>query len=182
MIIQMHGEKMTSKPDISKIEGVGDLAKGRPTLGDTMSIAVYRMVVDSIKTAITMEYGVEKTAEIIYRAGEHAGRVMYAGFLRNVKDETELFEKVRDLFLIFKIGFFEVVSKDDENREFLFDISEDLDCSGLPEDGSTKCIFDEGLISGILYSFYGRHYITHEISCWGTGEESCVFKSVSAQE
>ncbi|MCE5270011.1 hypothetical protein LLH00_01850 [bacterium] len=170
---------MATNLDVRKIDGVGDLAKGRPTLGDMMSIAIYRMVIDSIKTAMIKECGVEKTAEIIYRAGEHAGKGMYAGFLRNVKSEEELFEKIRDLFLVFKIGYFEVVSKDDESREFMFDISEDLDCSGLPEDGSTKCIFDEGLISGILFSFYGRHYITHEISCWGTGEESCVFKSVS---
>ena len=167
---------------MKQIEQMGNISQGRPTLGDTMSVAVYRMVVESIKSSIVKECGLEKMAEIIYRAGEHAGKVIYNGFLRNVKDEKELFEKIRDLFLIFKIGIFEVVSKDDESREFIFDISEDLDCSGLPEDGTTKCMFDEGMLSGILKEFYGRSYITREINCWGTGDESCVFKSEMAAE
>lgn len=165
------------KINTSKDNRIGDIQRGRPTLGDTMSIAVYRMVVDSIKTAVATECGVEKMAEIIYRAGEHAGRVMFSNFLRNLHDEDELFEKIKDLFLIFKIGLFEVVSKDDENRVFVFNIAEDLDCSGLPEDGTTKCMFDEGMLSGILREFYGRSYITRELNCWGLGDESCVFRS-----
>ena len=37
-------------------------------------------------------------------------------------------------------------------------VSEDLDCSGLPELGYGVCVYDEGFISGILESFTGRPF------------------------
>jgi predicted hydrocarbon binding protein len=56
-------------------------------------------------------------------------------------------------------------------------VSEDLDCSGLPELGYGVCVYDEGFISGILESFTGRPFDVKEIDCWCTNERTCRFEA-----
>lgn len=86
------------------------------------------------------------------------------------------------MLMKFKMSKFSVQKLDRKNKQFAFGIKEDLDCSGLPPDGETKCDFDEGMISGLLSGFYGGEFFTRETGCWGTGDRSCFFKSVPLEK
>jgi uncharacterized protein len=160
---------------------IGDLRKGRPTLGNSMSVAVYRLIVYSLRAELINRFGKEEVENIFYQSGQLIGETVHSSFMVNVNDESELYSSISSFFLNAKIGRFEV-KKSYENGEMLFSLSEDIDCSGLASDGETKCSIDEGIISGILSSFYQKTYITKEVGCWGTGEKSCFFKSVALKE
>jgi predicted hydrocarbon binding protein len=54
-------------------------------------------------------------------------------------------------------------------------ISEDLDCSGLPELDYEICVYDEGFIAGLLESFTGERFSVKEVDCWCTGDRTCRF-------
>ena len=168
---------MSEKIDLDKLNFVGDLRKGRPTLGNMMRVSVYRLLVYSMKAVMTEDLGKEKTDELFYTAGKLAGRTIFGGILKDERKDFDLLEEIKDLLLRTRIGLFEVKQYDESTKTFLFVVNEDLDCSGMPIDGETKCAFDEGLISGILSDYYGIEFETKEIGCWATGEKSCIFRS-----
>jgi hypothetical protein len=60
-----------------------------------------------------------------------------------------------------------------EEGFFVFNASEDLDCSGVPEIGWPICQYDEGIIAGILSKFTGKKIVAKEVDCWATGERFC---------
>lgn len=168
---------MSERIDLDKLDFVGDLKKGRPTLGNLMRVSVYRLLVYSMKAVMTEELGKGKTDKLFYTAGQLAGTTIFRGILKEEKKDFNLFDEIKDLLEKCKIGLFEVKQYDEHTKTFLFVVNEDLDCSGLPIDGETKCAFDEGLISGILSSYFNTEFETKEIGCWATGEKSCIFRS-----
>ena len=168
---------MKNEIALDDIPIVGDLRMGRPTLGNMVNVSVYRLMLYSLKAALTAKVGKEEATQIVYLGGKLAGKTIYLNLFKKVTDEVEFFERIGELFLRFKIGRFEVQKIDKKNKRFIFNLREDLDCSGLPPDGETKCNFDEGLFSGMLSEYYDSDFITIEKSCWGTGDKSCFFES-----
>jgi len=73
------------------------------------------------------------------------------------------------------IGVLRVEKADAERGEFVVTVSEDLDCSGLPETGDAVCTFDEGFIAALLESYTGRPFKVKEVDCWCTGDRTCRF-------
>ena len=57
-------------------------------------------------------------------------------------------------------------------------VSEDLDCSGLPELDYEICVYDEGFIAALLESFSGKPFKVKEVDCWGSGARVCRFTVV----
>lgn len=157
---------------------LGDLQKGRPNLGNIMSVSVYRLTMYSIRSVLEVKCGKEMANEIIYDAGRLAGRTIYDNLLQKITSTQTLFEVLIKIFQKAKIGVLSVEKADTRNNIFTLNLSEDLDCSGLPADGETKCSFDEGLISGILTGHFKQEFHTKEIRCWGIGEKFCSFKSM----
>ena len=69
---------------------------------------------------------------------------------------------------------------DVEAGAFVLTVSEDLDCSGLPELDFEICTFDEGFLAGVLQSFFtGRSFKVKEVDCWCTGDRTCRFTATS---
>jgi predicted hydrocarbon binding protein len=75
------------------------------------------------------------------------------------------------------IGILRVELADFNLGHFILTISEDLDCSGLPELGDEVCTYDEGFIAGILQSYTGSPFQVKEVDCWCTGDRTCRFKA-----
>ena len=80
------------------------------------------------------------------------------------------------------IGILRVEKTDFEKGEIVLTISEDVDCSGLPESESEACIYDEGFISAILECFTGAKFTVKEIDCWCTGDRTCRFSAIAIKE
>ena len=53
---------------------LGDVATGRPNLGSTMDVNVYRLMQFTLRDVIIKEYDTETADRIFYDAGQHAGR------------------------------------------------------------------------------------------------------------
>lgn len=154
---------------------LGDIELGRPNLGPTTLVAVYRLMQYTMRDVLITEYGPQTAGQLLAKAGKVAG----AEFCKSVLDTklgfnefiSDLQEKLRSL----KIGILRIEKADIEKLEFVLTVDEDLDCSGLPLLGETVCDYDEGFIAGILNTYTGKEFNVKEIDCWASGERTCRF-------
>ncbi len=157
-------------------EAIGDIEAGRPNLGDTMPVSVYRLFQFAMRDILNSKYGTEATTEIFRECGLLAGRE----FCKNVLDKSldfngfiaQLQKKLQEL----GIGILVVEKADVEKLEFTLTVAEDLDCSGLPITEESVCDYDEGFIAGIMKEYTGMAFIAKEIDCWATGDRVCRFQ------
>ena len=93
----------------------------------------------------------------------------------NIKDFNEFVNSLQKKLRDMGIGILRVEEADIDKGTFVLAVSEDLDCSGLPEVGYEICVYDEGFIAGLLESFSGRPFKVKEVDCWCTGDRTCRF-------
>jgi uncharacterized protein len=155
---------------------LGDITLGRPNLGTNTHVVVYRLMQYTMRDVLEKHLGPEKTNVFFVEAGYKAGEE----FCKNLLDckldfdgfTAELAQKLEQ----FGIGLLRVEKADLNNLSFVFSLSEDLDCSGLPYSGVEFCDYDEGFIAGILHQYTSKSFKVKEIDCWGTGDRTCRFK------
>ena len=154
---------------------LGDMAKGRPHLGPDTRLEVYRLMQFSFRDVMEQHLGTEKTDQIFYEAGKLAGVEFYQHVVSGVKDFNEFIKNLQEKLRDMKIGILRVEEASMEKGSFILTVSEDLDCSGLPELGYEICTYDEGFIAGLLESFTGSPFKVREVDCWCTGDRTCRF-------
>lgn len=159
-------------------ELIGNIAKGRPTLGDKTRIEVYRLMQFTIRHVIVKEFGVEKTEAIFYQAGKIAGKAFYMNMLVPEDNFDKYIQQLEKVLKEMGIGILVVEHADMENGELTLTVSEDLECSGLPNLDYEICTYDEGFISALIESFTGIPFHVKEIDCWCTGHRICRFHAV----
>lgn len=154
---------------------LGDLELGRPNLGDTTRVEVYRLMQFCFRDVLEQKYGAEATDELFYEAGKLAGFEFAAHALKGSTDLGDYVAELQSVLRDMGIGILRVEKADEEHGEFVVTVSEDLDCSGLPELGDTVCVYDEGFIAALLESFTGKRFLVKEVDCWCTGDRTCRF-------
>ena len=154
---------------------IGDIREARPNLGDKMHVVYYRLTTFSIKNVLDKELGKQRADTLFKQAGKDAGKELYNQYFAGVRTMNELVKRLARFFNEHNIGIFRIESTDEEKGRFEFTVLEDLDCSGTPVKGESKCKFDEGFIAGILESYLGRTIEVAEEECWGTGAKVCRF-------
>jgi predicted hydrocarbon binding protein len=158
-----------------KWEDIGDIEFGRPNLGLTTYVSVYRLMMYTMRAVLEKEYGDEQARKLLIDSGRVAG----TAFVKNVLDTTlplsEFIADIHEKLLDLKIGVLRVEKSDEDNLDFIVTVSEDLDCSGLPIKGMTVCDYDEGFIEGIFNVYTGKKFAVKEIDCWSTGDRTCRF-------
>jgi len=159
-----------------KWSDLGNIELGRPELGNTTYVSVYRMLQFSIRSAIAQEYGGKAAQKIFYNAGLMAGKEFCKNNLDTNMDACYFFQHLAGVLKDFNIGLLAVEKSDLGNLNFVVTISEDLDCSGLPDANETVCGFDEGFISGVLREYMGIDFLVKEIDCWSNGHKLCRFE------
>lgn len=155
---------------------LGDIELGRPTLGNTTFVTVYRMMKFSLHSSISERFGGKVAQKIFYRAGEMAGKEFCTNMLDKSLDACAFFDLLARKLDEFNIGIMKVEHLDDFNRNYTVTIEEDLDCSGLKNTGETVCGFDEGFIGGVLQEYMGVSFLVKEIDCWAEGAKLCRFE------
>ena len=88
-----------------------------------------------------------------------------------------LVNQLQELLKEFGIGILRVEDINPEKGELTVTVSEDLDCSGLPDNGVEFCTYDEGFICGLLEAFTGKAFTVTAIDCWCTGDRTCRFQA-----
>ncbi|HEY3268403.1 MAG TPA: 4-vinyl reductase [Armatimonadota bacterium] len=126
---------------------VGDLERGRPNLGATMRVEIYRLMQFAVRDAMAQTLVPEAAVRIFRDAGYAFGRAFRGHAIRPSAD----------------LG------------EFSVTISEDAGRSGLPISHATTCAYDEGVIAALSESFCGRRFVVKEIDGWSSGDRTCRF-------
>ena len=160
----------------------GSTEDSRPELGDVTKLAVYRLFQFSIRDILEQSYGTATTDDIFRQAGVLAGREFYKKFCSDVTDVGSLANRIQFLFRDMAIGIVRFEEVDVDNMTFQLTVDEDLDCSGLPDSHEQICVYDEGLIKGILDAFTGLEFKVREVDCWCSGERTCRFRASTKEE
>ena len=154
---------------------IGNLAEGRPNLGATMDVAVYRLMQFTLRDVIIQEFDVETAERIYFKAGELAGRELFKNVITQKTDFGAFVNELQNVLSALKIGILRVEKADMAKMEFTLTVAEDLDCSGLPVCDENICTYDEGFISGLLLEFSGKKFDVKEVDCWCSGDRVCRF-------
>ena len=156
---------------------LGNIKEGRPNLGGTTSVEVYRLMQFVMRDILIRDYGVEKTDEIFYEAGEKTGREYYKNIITRKDNFDEFVVDLQQTLKELKIGILRIESADINEFAFTLTVAEDLDCSGLPVCDEEICTYDEGFISGLLSEHTGKPFQVKEVDCWCSGDRVCRFEA-----
>lgn len=162
---------------VSKLswESLGDLELGRPNLGPTMRVEAYRLMQFSLRDVLDDQLGPERAKSVMFMAGHNAGRVFARKTGSSTGDLAANTDRLQAALLDMGIGVMRFEKTDMEAGRLELTVSEDLDCSGVPDCGETLCVFDEGFIAGTLEVFTGKRFDVTEVECWATGSRTCRF-------
>ncbi|HOP40165.1 MAG TPA: 4-vinyl reductase [Geobacteraceae bacterium] len=163
-------------------KNLGDIAAGRPNLGDTTHVAVYRLMQYTLRDVLVTRYGLETASEILREAGRLAGSEFCGNMLDTNLDFNGFIADLQDKLRTLNVGIFRIEKADLESLELVMTISEDLDCSGLPMLDDTICEYDEGFLAGIFKVYTGKEFNVREVDCWASGERTCRFAAKPAGE
>ena len=154
---------------------LGDMGVGRPNLGPTVPVQVYRLLQYTWRDAMVDELGVEKANQLIVEAGRRAGKQFCENLLDRNLGFNEFVAQLQETLKELSIGILRVEQADVESGTFTLTVSEDLDCSGLPFLDGTVCQYDEGFLAGVLSAYAGKPFQAKEIDCWASGDRVCRF-------
>ncbi|MEA4841401.1 MAG: V4R domain-containing protein [Bacteroidales bacterium] len=157
-------------------EQLGDIKTGRPNLGQTTTVEVYRLMEYTMRLVLNNELGADIANKLLYQAGELSGKAFCIHYLDQSLSLNKFLAQVHEKYLEHAIGILNVEKADPEKLNFIVTISEDLDCSGLPVTGNTVCKYDEGFLAGIFNTYTGKYFEVKEIDCWATGSKTCRFR------
>lgn len=156
---------------------IGDITVGRPNLGNTTNVAVYRLMQYTLRSVLNKQLGGKTAAEMFYQAGWLAGQE----FCKNKLDVSlpfpDFIAQLQNTLREFNVGILRLEKSDPEKLEFTLVVTEDLDCSGLPVTDETVCDYDEGFIAGILEIYTSKEFNVKEVDCWSKGDRVCRFEA-----
>ncbi|MEI7433733.1 MAG: 4-vinyl reductase [Methanomicrobiales archaeon] len=154
---------------------LGNLDEGRPNLGKKLRLEVYRLMQYTFRDVLEQDLGTEKADEIFYRAGMIAGTEFYRHVIGDGLEFNDFVKKLQVSLREMDIGVLRVEKTDIENGSFIFTVSEDVDCSGMPVLNYSVCTYDEGFIAGVMEAYTGKKFVVKEVDCWCTGDRTCRF-------
>lgn len=154
---------------------LGDIQLGRPNLGPSTRLEVYRLMQFTFRDVIEQKFGTQAADEIFYEAGKLAGTAFYENVLNPCPDFDGFIQQLQQILKDMGIGILRVEQADLEKGNFVLTVSEDLDCSGLPELDYEICTYDEGFICALMECFTGHRFKVREVDCWCTGDRTCRF-------
>ena len=159
---------------------LGNVAEGRPNLGQTTDVSVYRLMQFTLRDVLIKEMGVEKADRIFYNAGLTAGQHFYDKLITKRDTFHEFVANLQEVLQSLRVGILRVEKADLEQLTFTMTVAEDLDCSGLPVCDEEICTYDEGFIAGLLLAHTNRDFTVKEVDCWCSGDRVCRFEATPA--
>ena len=148
-----------------------------PKPGDLINLVPYRMLQYTVRDVAEQRVGTAACDQLFYDAGIVAGYFFFDNFMAEFKGlplsgfASELQRILKEL----GVGVLRIEKADTEKGEFVLTVSEDLDCSGLPDLGIEVCNYDEGFIAGIFHRYTGVPFKAKEVDCWCSGDRTCRF-------
>lgn len=160
---------------------LGDIEAGRPNLGSTMHVALYRLMQYTLREVLGRRLSVEEAGDVLREAGRRAGLEFCANALDRSLPFPAFLAQVQEKLQALKVGVLRMERSDLDAMEFILTVSEDLDCSGLPFEGETVCEYDEGFLAGLFEAYTGHSFEAREVDCWASGARVCRFQVKKVQ-
>jgi len=154
---------------------IGDIAEGRPNLGSTMNVSVYRLMQFTLRDVLIKQFNTETANRIFYDAGQHAGKMFCQELINKENNFNDFVAELQDKLKELNIGILRVEQADLDAMNFTLTVAEDLDCSGIPVCDEQICTYDEGFINGLLLEYTGENFDVKEVDCWCSGDRVCRF-------
>ena len=120
---------------------IGDMELGRPNLGKTARLEIYRLFQYTLRDVLETEYGTEQSDRLLYKAGFLAGTEFCKRYVGECASFSDFVAKVQAALEEMNVGILHVERADMDKLEFTLTVAEDLDCSGLPDLGHVVCTF-----------------------------------------
>ncbi len=155
---------------------VGDLDAGRPNLGKTTRVEVYRLLQYTLRDVLEQRMGAEETDRVFYDAGFLAGTHFCKQFVGERGDFKNFFAILEKALRDLGVGVLRMEESSADGNFFILTVDEDLDCSGLPDIRHAVCTYDEGFLAGIFHYYGQQEYAVREVDCWCTGGRTCRFE------
>lgn len=155
---------------------IGDIEQGRPNLGNTTRIEVYRLFQYTLRDILEQRSGTLEADKILFDAGLLAGKHLADRFIGRQNTVAEFLSATKILLAELGIGILRVEESNADGSRFVLSVEEDLDCSGLPETGHEVCSYDEGFIKGLFEFQTGLTFDVKEVDCWCLGDRTCRFE------
>jgi predicted hydrocarbon binding protein len=156
-------------------DDLGDIEVGRPNLGQSVPVLVYRLFQYTMRDTLITEFDVATANELFIKAGKLAGEHFCKNVLNTDLEFNEFIAELQQTLKDLKIGVLRVEKADLSSLEMTLTVAEDLDCSGLPLSDETVCDYDEGFIAGVLKAYTGKEFLVKEVDCWAMGDRVCRF-------
>ncbi len=87
---------------------LGDIEKGRPNLGNTTRIEVYRLMQFTFRDIIEKHVGKEETDKIFYEAGQLAGSAFYQHMITKTDDLNNFVNQLKAVLRELGMGILRV--------------------------------------------------------------------------
>ena len=159
---------------------IGNPEKGRPTLGPTATVAMFRALrLIGVMEGLDSTLGKDASA-LVYNSGKHLGSELGKAILE--KSGQDLGRYVQMLTAKLKelgVGLLSVPEVKLAEGFLRVRVDECITCAGMPNIGKAVCHFEGGLVSGILEAFLGggKKCIVKETKCWASGDTTCEFEA-----
>jgi predicted hydrocarbon binding protein len=157
-------------------QDLGDINAGRPNLGLTVPVGMYRLLLFTLREAAAKAHGAGEARRLLIEAGRTAGREFCRNALDVTLEASPFLAAFQQKLKEWSIGLLRVEEADFENHRYVMSVAEDLDCSGLEVSDETVCDFDEGFIAGVFREYTGQEFEAREIDCWASGDRVCRFR------
>ncbi|MTK64167.1 MAG: hydrocarbon-binding protein [Methanobacterium sp.] len=88
------------------------------------------------------------------------------------------FDDLVSFLLDYKFGILDLVDEQEINGKNILDLRvyECIECACLPNLGKPTCIFEAGMITGILTEMTKKDVSAKEVRCWTNGYSFCQFE------
>ena len=132
------------------------------------------------KYVSTFRMGHFNTPEVLSKSvkgANYVGGMEFGSNLIKQKVVTDIDDLV--LFLLdYKFGILDLVNEEEINGKNILDLRvyECIECACLPNLGKPTCIFEAGMITGILTEMTRKDVSAKEIRCWTNGYSFCQFE------
>lgn len=166
----MNGRKYEFSWDL-----LGDIPTGRPNLGSSTHVGVYRLMQFTFRDVLESRFGSQVADELFYQAGYLSGNHFFENVIGSAASFDDFIRRLEQALKEMHIGILRIEETDPANGRYVLTVSEDLDCSGLPELDYEICTYDEGFIAGLFKGYLGIDFQVKEVDCWCTGDRTCRF-------
>jgi len=132
------------------------------------------------KYVSTFRMGHFNTPEILsksVRGANYVGGMEFGSNLIKQKLVTD-FDDLVSFLLDYKFGILDIVDENEINGKTVLDLRvyECIECACLPNLGKPTCIFEAGMITGILTEMTKKDVSAKEVRCWTNGYSFCQFE------